>query len=100
MPPPLTYKSIGVFSRPRPSALAEIVPQLLAWLKQRGVTVVYDAETANVLNRGELGRTRQEVVQQAELLLVLGGDGTIIAASREAAPRGIPILPINLGGLG
>ena len=94
------FKTIGIFSRPRPSTIAEIVPELLAWLKQRGVTVVYDAETANALRPGEVGRTRQEVVQQAELLLVLGGDGTILAASREAAPRGIPILPINLGGLG
>ena len=100
MPPALSYKNIGIFSRPRPSTLAGIIPDLLAWLKQRGATVVYDAETANVLNPGDLGQTRQEVVQQAELLLVLGGDGTILAASREAAPRGIPILPINLGGLG
>jgi NAD+ kinase len=100
MPPAPTYKTIGIFSRPRPSALAEIVPELLAWLTARGVAAVYDAETANALNPGEPGRTRQEIVQHADLLLVLGGDGTILAASREAAPRGIPILPINLGGLG
>lgn len=99
---PLTpnYKTVGIFSRPRPSTLVEIVPELLAWLRQRGVTVIYDAETASVLNPGDLGQTRQEVVQHAELLLVLGGDGTILAASREASPRGIPVLPINLGGLG
>jgi NAD+ kinase len=100
MPPPPKYKTVGIFSRPRPSALAEIVPQLLTWLKERGVPVVYDVETANALRPGAIGKTRAEVVEEADVLLVLGGDGTILAASREAAPRGIPILPINLGGLG
>lgn len=94
------YKTIGIVSRPRPSALAEIVPHLLTWLTERGVTPIYDVETANALNRGYIGKTRHEIAQEADLLLVLGGDGTILAASREAAPRGIPILPVNLGGLG
>jgi NAD+ kinase len=76
------------------------VPHLLDWLKERGVTPVYDAETANSLNRSEIGKTRHQIVKEADLLLVLGGDGTILAASREAAPCGIPVLPINLGGLG
>lgn len=76
------------------------MPHLLAWLTERGVTPIYDAETANSLNRGDIGKTRHEIAQEADLLLVLGGDGTILAASREAAPRGIPILPVNLGGLG
>jgi NAD+ kinase len=100
MQPSLQYRTIGIISRPRRSILAEIVPYLMIWLKDRGVTTVIDAETASSLNRGEIGKTRQQIVQEADLVLVLGGDGTMLAASREAAPRGIPILPVNLGGLG
>jgi NAD+ kinase len=40
------------------------------------------------------------VAEESDLLLVLGGDGTILATAREATPRGIPILPINMGSLG
>jgi NAD+ kinase len=100
MQPSLQYKTIGIISRPRRSILAEIVPYLLIWLGDRGVTTVIDEETASSLNRGEIGKTRHQIVEEADLLLVLGGDGTMLAASREAAPRGIPILPVNLGGLG
>ncbi len=100
MQPASQYKTVGIFSRPRRAALAEIVPELLAWLTARGVTPLFDAETASCLSRSDIGKTRQQIVQEADLILVLGGDGTMLAASREAAPRGIPILPINLGGLG
>ncbi len=100
MPPLPQYKTIGILSRPRRAILAEIVPQLLNWLRERSVATVIDAETACWLNRSDLGKTRHQIAQEADLLLVLGGDGTLLAASREAAPRGIPILPINLGGLG
>ena len=64
------------------------------------MATVIDTETANALSRGASGKTRHQVVEQAELLLVLGGDGTMLAAAREAAPRGVPILPINMGSLG
>jgi NAD+ kinase len=100
MPSLPQYKTIGIISRPRRTILAEIVPQLLNWLHEHGVSTVIDAETACWLNRSELGKTRHEIAQQADLLLVLGGDGTLLAASKEAAPHGIPILPINLGVLG
>lgn len=100
MPPSPHFKTIGIISRPRRAILAEIVPKLLDWFKGHGVATLIDAETANALNRGAIGTTRHEIAQAADLLLVLGGDGTLLAAAREAAPHGVPILPINLGGLG
>ena len=100
MPRTPAFKTIGIISRPRRSNLGEIVPQLLDWLERRGMATVIDTETANALSRGASGKTRHQVVEQAELLLVLGGDGTMLAAAREAAPRGVPILPINMGSLG
>ena len=99
MPPEPHYKTIGIISRPRKSILAEIVPPLLAWLKERGVSTLIDSETATPVNLSDLGKTRHQIAEEADLLLVLGGDGTLLAAAREAAPHGIPILPINLGGL-
>jgi NAD+ kinase len=72
----------------------------LNWLKTRGLRIVYDEETAGSLPDATKGCTREQVAAQAELLIVLGGDGTLLSAGRVAAPRGIPILPINMGSLG
>jgi len=101
MPPTPAFKTIGIISRPRRSKLGEIVPQLLDWLEKRGIATVIDTETANAVSQGGArGKTRHQVVKEAELLLVLGGDGTMLGAARDAAPRGVPILPINMGSLG
>jgi NAD+ kinase len=96
----IIFKTIGIISRPRRSNLVEVVPPLLEWFKKRGVPAVYDTETATALKNGSLGKSRQQVAEESDLLLVLGGDGTILATAREATPRGIPILPINMGSLG
>jgi NAD+ kinase len=100
MRPTPTFKTIGIISRPRRSNLAEVVPPLLRWLDERGVITVVDPETAGSLKGGGLGKTRHQVAEESDLLVVLGGDGTLLAAAREAAPRGVPILPVNMGSLG
>lgn len=100
MRPEPTFKRIGIISRPRRSNIAEVVPPLLKWLAERGLPAVYDNETATVLKNEAAGKTRHQVAQESDLLLVLGGDGTILAAAREAAYHDIPILPINMGSLG
>src|SRR5207248_1709637 len=86
--------------RPRRNNLAVVVPALLHWFEARGIRVFYDTETSSCLSDGSKGLTRQQVAEQSQLLLVLGGDGTLLAAARVAAPLGIPILPINMGSLG
>ena len=95
-----TFRNIGIISRPRRSNLSEVVPPLLSWLEDRGIHVAYDQETATSLAEPSEGRSREQVAAASDLLLVLGGDGTLLAAARVAAPRGIPILPINMGSLG
>jgi NAD+ kinase len=100
MPPAHTFRNIGIISRPRRSNLSEVVPSLLPWLEDRGIHVVYDQETATSLAEPSEGRSREQVAAASDLLLVLGGDGTLLAAARVAAPKGIPILPINMGSLG
>jgi NAD+ kinase len=100
MQPTSPFKTIGIISRPRRSNLAEVIPGLLRWLEERGVTPIYDPETARCLKNGALGTTRHKIAEESDLLLVLGGDGTLLAAAREAAERAVPVLPINMGSLG
>lgn len=94
------FHTIGIISRPRRSNLAAVAPPLLEWFAAHGIRILYDTETASVLPDSSSGLTRTEVAEQSQLLLVLGGDGTLLAAARVAAPLGIPILPINMGSLG
>ena len=100
MHPGQSFQSIGIISRPRRSDLAVVVPPLLKWLEARGIQTFIDEETADGLPDGMKGHPRQHVADSSQLLLVLGGDGTLLAAARLAAPRSIPILPINMGSLG
>ena len=100
MQPEKSFQIIGIISRPRRSSLSMVAPPLLKWLEERGVQVLYDEETAGSLPAPTKGKTRPQVADASQLLLVLGGDGTLLAAAHLAAPRGIPILPINMGSLG
>jgi NAD+ kinase len=100
MRPGQTFQTIGIISRPRRSNLAVVVPPLLKWLEAHGIQTLLDEETASCLPNGSKGQNRTRVADASQLLLVLGGDGTMLAAAHLAAPRGIPILPINMGSLG
>lgn len=63
-------------------------------------SVQVTADAAQLLGLSELGRSEEELTERAELLVVLGGDGTILRAARLAADRGIPIVGVNMGGFG
>jgi NAD+ kinase len=92
-------KTVGIISKPGAPKGAEIVPQLIQWLRQRGIVVRLDEETA-VYTRGEQVMPRELVPEGCDLVIVLGGDGTLLSAARAIGRREIPLFPVNLGGLG
>lgn len=77
-----------------------MVPKLIEWLTARKFEVFCDDETATCIRADDRQRARQDLAGVSDLLIVLGGDGTLLAAARVAAERRVPILPVNLGGLG
>jgi len=95
----LDIKTAGIISKPGIPHASNIVPPLVEWLKKRGIESRYDVETAKYLGRPD-GLLRAEVPEGADLLIVLGGDGTLLSAARALDGRDIPLLPVNLGGLG
>ena len=94
-----TIHTIGIMSKPSAPLAEKLVPQILAWLEQRGLKAVLDDQTA--LYAGLTGGlSREDLARAVDLLVVLGGDGTILSAARSAPDSSLPILPVNLGSLG
>jgi NAD+ kinase len=96
MPP---IEVVGILSKPGVARAAEIVPELIERLRERGVMARYDEPTAEYLGTSD-GLPRPEVPDGCQLVIVLGGDGTLLAAARAIAGREIPLFAVNLGGLG
>lgn len=92
-------KDIGVFCKNKPGIGQETLAELIRWLKQRDLNVLMDPETAEIAGE-TTSHPRNEIPRLAQLLIVLGGDGTLLSVARIAHPYNVPILGINLGSLG
>jgi NAD+ kinase len=75
-----------------------ILKELLPWLRQKGYEPFVDVETASALNID--GFARSQIPSLSDLIIVLGGDGTLISTCRLVADKGVPVLGVNIGGLG
>jgi len=89
---------VGLCVRPLSEPAAEAAHALSGWLRERGVEVLMDADATG--SRGETAHSREVITQKADLVIVLGGDGTLLSVAREAGARSVPILGVNLGTLG
>lgn len=92
-------ETVGIVSKPGSAQAQTFLPELIEWLHARGIAARCDAATTGYLT-GVTPVPRELVPQGAQLVIVLGGDGTLLSAARAIAGRDIPLFAVNLGGLG
>lgn len=90
----------GIVVKPRKGEVAPILCPLVEWLHARGKELLLDREVAELCPNAGAGVPRPEIAAQADLVIVLGGDGTLLSVARLLGGREVPILGVNLGGLG
>src|SRR5260370_33582110 len=94
-------KRIGVVARTGGPAAADVAHRLLAWCAERGLQPVLEKETAGLCPDAHAATLpKPDLPGQVDLVLVLGGDGTLLSVARLVGDLGVPILGVNLGGLG
>jgi NAD+ kinase len=98
--PVIKHRATGIISKPTKPALVNIVPPLLDWLKAHDYRVIIDRETSPYAPDGEVVSRKDFGSRNLDFVIVLGGDGTLLAASRAVARAAVPVIGVNLGSLG
>ena len=94
-------KSVGFFVNTTKANAADVVEGVSTWLEKRGIVPLLPEEQADALRRTtQTSVSKTDVVEQADVILVLGGDGTLLSAAHMPQIENVPILAINIGTLG
>jgi NAD+ kinase len=97
---PEAFHRIGIVAKSHSPHARSILRQLIRWLDRKRIPYHCGPGAAAALHTGVKEITREELYRRSDLLIVLGGDGTLLSVAREIAPLGLPILGVNLGSLG
>ncbi len=94
----MAIRKIGISLKSDQLRLGALLRDLAKWLQERGVELLLGPEASKA--SGLPGMPRSELAGQVDLMIVLGGDGTLLAVARAIGGRAVPILGVNLGTLG
>jgi NAD+ kinase len=92
--------TVAIVSKPHKEELARILPELVAWLKKLDYEPLLDREGGAFCKDAPAVDRSEMPTHSPSLVIVLGGDGTLLSVARIFATTGIPILGVNLGYLG
>lgn len=91
--------SIGVIIKPHAPDIDKILTKLIRFIGDRGLNYLLEEDAAQKLGRDD-GIKREDIPDQSDLVIVLGGDGTLLSIAHLAACKNVPVLGVNLGSLG
>jgi len=91
-------KRIGIFAKKAEPKAARDVKEFISLLKRRKCKYYVEDDIASVLKIK--GVAREDIPSMSDIIIVFGGDGTLLSVARLVGDRGVPIIGVNLGGLG
>ena len=97
----MKFNNIGIISKPHAETARQTLQTLCEFLKNKNCQIILDESTPDVINSCNFEKaTRQEIGKLCDLVIVVGGDGTILNAVRSLSHAHVPIVGINVGRLG
>ena len=94
----MTIRKIGISLKSDQPQIGGLVRELEKWLQDRSIEVLLGPHAAEA--SGLPGKPRSDIVDRVDLMVVLGGDGTLLSVARSIGERSVPVLGVNLGTLG
>ncbi len=92
-------EKVGLVIKPHAPQIEKVLEELREWLEKRGMTCVLEEVAATKLGL-EKGVPRELLPACVDLVIVLGGDGTLLSIAHVAAQAGVPVIGVNMGRLG
>ena len=96
----LSMRNIGIIPKKQDARVRDVVDDVVRWLQSRGVDVYLDRDSGVQCSANPIVVESDKMIRQVDVILVLGGDGTLLHAARLVGAAGIPMLGVNLGSLG
>lgn len=95
------FRHVAIFGKPRAEGIRDPLESIVRMVAQKGLVPMLDAATRNLVGLTQYpGYPLETIGQDADVAVVLGGDGTLLGVARELACHRIPLIGINQGRLG
>jgi len=93
-------RTVAIIAKPQKEELFDLLPNLVLWMKAHDLEPIFDPVSGSYSRQARVVPRHEMPAEKPDLVIVLGGDGTLLSAARVFAKTETPILSVNLGSLG
>ncbi len=94
----MKFNTIGIIVKPHSDVVKQTLVRLLDYLNAKSCTAILDHSAEGLVDAAVV--SREELGEKSDLVITIGGDGTILNAARSLADKNVPLVGINIGRLG